>query len=467
MRYVYVTSARRNPDSNPKEDYVAKLTRYYNLDKTFRSFTYFISFTKLPKIGINPTNAYSTPIGIYTYPLRLVYDEYDGFDVPFAGDRPYIQVLRINTKKILSDANYKNLDADCKKLEAIYQKLDTPPLRQREAIAERLERFLSDDKLTHYLQLDKLPSFMVIKNLAEALATAATKKNKRRVNRSVQILWSLTQILAMLMANSLDGQSFTVKWNWLFRHLGYDVIIDKGLGFIHFHEKVQALFLTPKAFIHEDTLDNKTHRMLPDKYKKLPKYLLKFDHTIRDVETYEKLASINPDIRRLKGTDLEVFEKDGRLVIAGGRLYNRNAVLHDFDVRVNSRDNTWINCNFYLGTFSGSTFENCSIRLVAHSFRSRNSISTSTIKDSVIESGRILTSDIINCEIRGGSFGLPKDTVDFREKQQSERIRRTVITNSVILPQIEVRFDNVLFRNCRIEGVDKDNREIFVDCDFE
>jgi hypothetical protein len=50
----------------------------------------FVTFTAIDKVGINPKSGYDTPLGIYFYPLNYVVE--NEMNVPFAGDKPYINV---------------------------------------------------------------------------------------------------------------------------------------------------------------------------------------------------------------------------------------------------------------------------------------------------------------------------------------------------------------------------------------
>lgn len=40
------------------------------------------------KLGINPKSNFSTPIGIYAYPLKEYWEEIREYQIPFAKDRP-------------------------------------------------------------------------------------------------------------------------------------------------------------------------------------------------------------------------------------------------------------------------------------------------------------------------------------------------------------------------------------------
>jgi hypothetical protein len=51
--------------------------------------SYFVSFTAIEKIGINPSNAFSTPIGVYAYNLQKLWPDWTHGDDFFGKDRPF------------------------------------------------------------------------------------------------------------------------------------------------------------------------------------------------------------------------------------------------------------------------------------------------------------------------------------------------------------------------------------------
>lgn len=82
---------------------------YKKLDAYKEDPFVFVTFSTIPKLGINPKNDFDTPTGIYGYPL------YGGIDSGkisvFATDRPYALVFRpTNPDKILNFATYTEED---------------------------------------------------------------------------------------------------------------------------------------------------------------------------------------------------------------------------------------------------------------------------------------------------------------------------------------------------------------------
>lgn len=121
MRYREINEARRGGDSNPKmgeSDIVKKLQGYEGLGEY-----YYMSYTVIDKLGINPRSGYNTPIGIYSYPLvdRILNDiDYRGLKgVPYMGDAPYIWVFKprnIDRGLVIDDYGQSDYDSDREKL---------------------------------------------------------------------------------------------------------------------------------------------------------------------------------------------------------------------------------------------------------------------------------------------------------------------------------------------------------------
>lgn len=318
-----IVGARRNPELNPKStkfDFQYWVDKELSLNKEIS--TYYISFTDILKIGINPSNKFKTPLGIYSYPVRYIHKEFFEDNIPFASNRPYIQVLKLDTNKILFGNNYSKykLDFDINKLASKY------------------------DVSGLLVQLEhKSPIFDI---------------------------WNLTRLLAI----KYKKKDYTITWNGILRYLGYEVAVDNGLGFIHKNEPKQAVFLTSSAYKHVSTILNVRHKLLSKKPNRL---LSKFINM--SVDKYERYCSINPNITQLKGTEILITEEDNTLVIQHGILYCRNinnfifknSLRNENDleyisnqrlIHVKSRGQTIIrNCTIYIGMFVNCKLINCII----------------------------------------------------------------------------------------------------------
>lgn len=96
MRFAEIFERRSGGTKNPKmseQDIINKIKSYDALGEY-----YYMSYTMIDKLGINPRSGYSTPIGIYSYPLvnSIVKDiERRGLKgVPYMGEAPYIWLFK-------------------------------------------------------------------------------------------------------------------------------------------------------------------------------------------------------------------------------------------------------------------------------------------------------------------------------------------------------------------------------------
>lgn len=226
IQVINLTEARRNPDMNPKISAYEALKPYSKDDR------YFISFTQLDKLGINPKSRYETPLGIYTYPLSTIWKEYRveqtrsvGEAVPFAGDNPYIWLVKVNPgarfiKDMYSDYGSDYYDRDMRVLKNHF--LDN--LKDYELKADESEK----------------KKFEI---LIDRLILKWTQSSSHR--NPIMGMWNVTRNLAMMR----KGKP-AVQWNFLLRKvLGYDGFADRsGRGFIHPSEPIQAVFMSTRAF---------------------------------------------------------------------------------------------------------------------------------------------------------------------------------------------------------------------------
>ena len=186
---------------------------------------YFVSFTTIEKIGINPKNAFSTPIGVYAYNLQKLWPDWIHGDDFFGKDRPYVNLIKLNTDKICNIGTYTFNTQDFNKLKKIYNSLKPQ---------ENFENFVQERR--------------------EAISNQTNLYSR---DSDGALLWDLTNNIALMLAGS-NNKSFTVRWNKLFRHLGYDVIID-NTSVIHLLQSSQAVFFVPDSYKLVKRLVNKTY----------------------------------------------------------------------------------------------------------------------------------------------------------------------------------------------------------------
>jgi len=173
--------------------------------------SYFVTFTTLEKVGINPKNAFSTPTGVYAYSLKDLWKEWEAGDDFFGKDRPYVNLLRLKTNSVLDIQNYSLSNKDLDILRSRY-KGDI-------AFENLLTMFREDQDSIYHSKNDG------------------------------DILWKLSEAVAMRQSLEDGGneKSFTIKWNKLLRDMGYKAVIDRQ-STIHLLQSSQAVFLTPASY---------------------------------------------------------------------------------------------------------------------------------------------------------------------------------------------------------------------------
>lgn len=206
---------RRNPQLNPRVDPLSAFSMYKNKPNMF------ITYTDLPKIGVNPRSQWDTPFGIYSYPLdyvlELAYREGTIYGVvPFAGESKYVQLFQQtgNMVDVEDRLGYHDVDLTS------------------EYIADILndEMFLYDVEQINF-------------NRPETVGQ----------------LWKW--VYGILKARNTPKQSIYTRK--LFHDiLGYDAITDmRGRGIIHMSEPVQAVHFTTRTIKPIEIFENKSkHR---------------------------------------------------------------------------------------------------------------------------------------------------------------------------------------------------------------
>lgn len=212
------TEARREKKERIKKglDPIKRTTAYDELEPYKNDPDIYISFRSIDKIGINPQSRYDTPNGIYTYPLKEMWSKFDHSNrrikVPFAGENPYIYVVRSKGRGIDDLYLYDSKDFS-----------------------------LDMRKLKNFYDLEKVDAFV---NEAP---------QKARVKNPGGSLWYVTWKLA-------NGNA--VKWNRLFfNQLDYGYVVDKqGQGVIHKAEPIQCVFFSTRAFTVVTKIIQDQHR---------------------------------------------------------------------------------------------------------------------------------------------------------------------------------------------------------------
>ena len=287
----------------------------------------FVTFSSIPKLGINPTNVYQTPTGIYAYPL------YEGLESNkinnFATERPYAIVFRPNNPdKILDLGKYT---------EENYQK-----------DKQILMNLLPDDVL--YTESERSALFQ----------------------SPAGYIWNLVRLLSRREELRLYSKDLPIngpfQWNQImYNILGYEGVYDSmGLGIIHKNEPYQAVFFRTNV-VQLVELINKTDKedfnkrglisnMNLDWQKIRPAVLYatgKSSTTIRSLSDMTINFSIYQD-KKLAFKDIELSHikfSDGKM----SDFHSENVEFINCEFKVvNLQKSNFINCKF----------ENCEFKLV-------------------------------------------------------------------------------------------------------
>lgn len=221
MRLIkYLQEARKNPELNPKIGIIQELEPYKDKEN------YYIQYTNIKKLGINPINKFTTPHGIYAYPLKYIWSDLKSNMIPFAGDRKYIILFAASNPKLIetSDYTYIDLQEDIKKIKKYY-----------------IEYFNNDNEFNNNIN-------------------AWSKQSKLKYPFS--LFWIITKKLSIHMARK-NHKKFMPVWNGILRKLNYKGFTDKdGNGLIHRNEPIQAIFLDKSIIKVVDLFDNKRRKYI-------------------------------------------------------------------------------------------------------------------------------------------------------------------------------------------------------------
>lgn len=208
MRIREITEARRNPDLNPKHSFTDEMMRRLKeSDFIPRTHTQnaFASFTSLEKLGINPSSEFDTPIGIYAYPLKYVYQEIGDKNttwLPFAGDKPYVNFFSLkDNANILITTKF--------------------PVEVLDELYNKLYDIFGEEEVDELVR---------------------ESPRHAEVNTSFGRFWYVTYMLS-----KNKGKNPPAYWNGLFRKMGIDAVLDLDEGVIHENEPTQIVIFNPSV----------------------------------------------------------------------------------------------------------------------------------------------------------------------------------------------------------------------------
>jgi uncharacterized protein YjbI with pentapeptide repeats len=342
---IDLTEARKNPDQN------LKISAYEALKPYKNNSSVYISFTSVDKIGINPTSKYNTPLGIYCYPLKEIWNRYKidslksvGKAVPFAGESSYIWLIKEKTNiRELSLSEYSPRDYSTDR-EKLISYIENNPREFNKIFV-----YFSNYNLNR-VKMFKRPKVSLKDFLNQDFDRLA---DEALVNTFAGKIWNITREIA----DSKQGKP-SVQWNQILRRaLDYDLVTDKqGRGIIHSAEPVQATFLYKGAFDVVKELLNKDYEKKPfwTDFSGLlaPSWLSEADIEVNgkpltDMSSVTKNISV--DLPILDGAYSENYYKDVQEYL--------QSILDGLEVNINGGI-TWNNGTFKRGVFSNSTWKN-------------------------------------------------------------------------------------------------------------
>ena len=179
---------------------------------------FFVSFSDIPKLGINPKTDYNTPAGIYSYPLRQMWPAIKANTIPYAGERQYalvfqprnfIGIVNVNTYTSVYLSRHMNL--------------------------------LEQKVIPKIVGSTVVDTGFFVDFFDEA-------KRESKLQTPAGWLWNITRRLASMWARDFNGPKPTIGWNAIMRALAIPGVVDwQGSGLIHPNEPTQAVWFSANS----------------------------------------------------------------------------------------------------------------------------------------------------------------------------------------------------------------------------
>lgn len=187
-----------------------------------------VTFTAVNKVGINPKNYHTTPLGIYLYPISYVIER--EMRVPYAAEQPYVSVCEFtNPSKILHMKVIPGLSG----------------------IPDSNEALKATQKGLEFIDPDVLKETIT--------------RFRYHVKSDYSLLWSS----GWVASGGLSGRSGNkTRWNGYYRERGIDGFFDHGTGTIYELEPFQVVVFHKNALKVIHTIER--HRWLPKPEKPQP-----------------------------------------------------------------------------------------------------------------------------------------------------------------------------------------------------
>ncbi len=387
--------ARKNPALNPRIPAYQQL-----IDKGYNTKDYFLTFTNMKKVGINPTSQHETPNGIYTFPATEILEMVHGTmgNAPYVGNAPYIHVLKRRGGGIVDPIESYSTSDFKKDMKKIYK-----------IVAETKRK--------------SLPMNPDGKKHVRDVMDRGEKNSFRKT--PISMFWNVTRAVSadadiarymgwggVKSRKGKKGVSYNAQgWNNLLRQLGYQGFVDRnGTGTIHKNEPMQAVFMSMKSLKVVEMIENKSYA------------------------GFERQDDIKEYVDKLK--------KYNEVTIVGNMDVYYTSILKELS------EAYIVGCKieFYKGVFyiSGdgeiSDFESHGdeVRLDDVTIHSGRFINMRYIKNCIIMGAVFIDSVIDKCEIIGGGF-------------QSCKFKDILTSNNANFKQCVLQ--DMMFLNCDMEQV--------------
>ena len=255
IKQVIVEKTRADKEGVPLRSQLSRIDGYIAETGDGKPM-YYMTFTKINKVGVNPGSKYKTPNGIYAYPLtKSIYEQLAAGNLPFAQEQPYVSIIEPEDRGSLahhdmSEEEYQQAvlslyNGDASSMWLATKKAFNFAIAVDIRNARDLFVDASPDKILQAGYGDDPHTYPEIKGL---MPTYKKFTSEAKYKTPFGKLWNITR--------NFSGGNPNI-WSALWRELGYDGAVDLGTGTIHEAEPTQAVFFTRDAIEVKDTFVNK------------------------------------------------------------------------------------------------------------------------------------------------------------------------------------------------------------------
>lgn len=237
---------------------------------------YFVQFSDIEKLGINPKSKFNTPLGIYAYPLtKDIYQDWLDNTLPFAGNRKHIILFKPTSEHGIvevDDSGRSNFDEQALSafIERNKELIDKTALR--EWVGALRSNFLYDAEDEYSTEVRR--SIMAVLDSADTILkiqkniAASPIKDIPLVQQHYGAPFDF-YVRMFILKNSKLPTPFgkfwyltykmsrnLVEWRKLLVQNGINGVVDYDSGIIHPNEPTQAVFFISTQLKLEAILDN-------------------------------------------------------------------------------------------------------------------------------------------------------------------------------------------------------------------